>query len=797
MATANDLNVSIGAEISGLQKGLNDAGKALDKFEVKIKKLSKIGDQMQSIGKKMSIGITVPLTAIATLSTKAFSELEGVKTAFERLNDPNLLSNLQKATKGTVSDLELMKNAVKANNFKIPMEQLGTLLEFARRRAKDTGESVDYLVNSIVTGIGRKSPLILDNLGISTSALTDELNGAAVASSSIADVTKAVGKIASNELLKMGKDTDTFSEKMGQAGATIQNALGEIGAIIAPMLSPLVDWLKRAVDGFKALSPETKKFIVVAGSIAAAIGPILVGIGSVIKLLPIFIAGLSSVTSGISVLTGVIAANPFGALAVGIAAVASYFLFFRNEVNKTVTQQQTLAKVTDLASQSIVNEKAKVASLIAVAKGEFVFKEKRIEAIKELNRISPKYLGNLTLEKINTDEAKKSINEYNKALLETAKIKAAQDILQDNQKKQIDAEIEYSKIQKKLALEYAQQWKSKEEGVINLGRVNEEVIKTELKNSKLVIDSLKEEEKQILKIITANSKRGIIAGNASTGGTDPTTGLKKVEPIVIPLSFGLDNGQRAKEKLQAEIDELRGFANSYDVGSTMYDFWNKALGKKELELAALSTNEKVKGSYELLKSTVLTEGQVAALEIQAMNQQIADAFGPILSDNIMGGISNTFQGIGDAISSGGDVMQALGQGLINAFSGFLSDMGDMLIKYGTLAVLKGKLDTAIAAGGPVAIGAGIAAIAVGALLKVASGALGSRAKGGFSGGGSTGGSTGNISDNNYRPSTNVQQSGGFNGGTVVFEISGQKLVGILSSTLERNKRTGGSNLALT
>ena len=75
---------------------------------------------------------------------------------------PSLTNDLKTATRGTVSEFDLMKSAVSANNFKIPLESLSSYLAFATRRAEETGQSVDYLVDSIIMGIGRKSPMILD-----------------------------------------------------------------------------------------------------------------------------------------------------------------------------------------------------------------------------------------------------------------------------------------------------------------------------------------------------------------------------------------------------------------------------------------------------------------------------------------------------------------------------------------------------------------------------------------------------------------------------------------------------------
>lgn len=94
-------------------------------------------------------------------------QADGVTKAFNAMDNPNLLDNLRKATKGTVNDVQLMTAAVKANDFRIPLEDLGKYLEFAQLKAQQTGQSVDYMTDSIVTGLGRKSPLILDNLGIS------------------------------------------------------------------------------------------------------------------------------------------------------------------------------------------------------------------------------------------------------------------------------------------------------------------------------------------------------------------------------------------------------------------------------------------------------------------------------------------------------------------------------------------------------------------------------------------------------------------------------------------------------
>lgn len=168
-------------------------------------------------------------------SSRLAAEAEGVGVAFDRLNKPGLLSNLRDATKGTVSDLELMKNAINFNNFGLPLDQLATGLEFARRRAKDTGQSVDFLVQSIVTGIGRQSPLILDNLGINAKRVADEFKNTG-------NFAEAAFKIIQEETQKAGADLDTYAEKQARLNAQIQNFEVRFGTLINKMKGSIADF---------------------------------------------------------------------------------------------------------------------------------------------------------------------------------------------------------------------------------------------------------------------------------------------------------------------------------------------------------------------------------------------------------------------------------------------------------------------------------------------------------------------------------------------------------------------------
>ena len=143
---------------------------------------------------------------------------EGIRIAFERLGRGDILQGLREATHGTVTDLELMKAAVKFNDFKLPVEELGTMLAFAQQKAKDTGQSVDYMVDSIVTGLGRKSLMILDNLGLSATEIRERMK-------ETGDMTKAVGAIIREQMAAAGDYVETAADREAQANVSLQNKM--------------------------------------------------------------------------------------------------------------------------------------------------------------------------------------------------------------------------------------------------------------------------------------------------------------------------------------------------------------------------------------------------------------------------------------------------------------------------------------------------------------------------------------------------------------------------------------------
>lgn len=239
MSIIGSIFVRLGLKSDEFSKGIKQSEGQLSSFKGVV---GKIGG---AIAGAFTVDKIVQFTKEAY---KLAGQAQGVYNAFSRLNRPGLLNDLKEATRGTTDELQLMQTAVRASNFKIPLDQLATYLKFATNRAIETGESVDYLVNSLVLGIGRKSPLILDNLSISTVRLREEL-------AKTGDMAKAVGNIIEEEMKKDGDAIETSAVKVQRLSAAwkdLKTAYGN-SAWVKNIADSIVDNLTVAINSISSI----------------------------------------------------------------------------------------------------------------------------------------------------------------------------------------------------------------------------------------------------------------------------------------------------------------------------------------------------------------------------------------------------------------------------------------------------------------------------------------------------------------------------------------------------------------
>ena len=191
------------------------------------------------------------------------------------------------------------------------------------------------------------------------------------------------------------------------------------------------------------------------------------------------------------------------------------------------------------------------------------------------------------------------------------------------------------------------------------------------------------------------------------------------------------------------------------------------------------------------------EGEI--VQIDDISKRVTDAqaatilalheFNMAASDIINGAIADTFAGLGEAIgsalASGGNVIQAAGGALLGGIGGILVDLGKMAIKIGIgIKAIKLALKTLNPV---VAIAAGVALVALGSLFKAGA----SNIADGIGGGGFAGDTGGGGSRRGTRSSINsVNAASGEQ--RVIFEVQGTKLIGVIQNTQKRNSAFGGN-----
>lgn len=118
-------------------------------------------------------------------------------------------------------------------------------------------------------------------------------------------------------------------------------------------------------------------------------------------------------------------ANPYVAITTAVAGLAFVMYKLANNLSAAESAQKRVNDLIHEANLSVADQTVKLNDLLGVAQDETKSKREREKAIRDINRISPEYLGNLSLETINTKDATTAIDAYIDALRKRAFEEAA------------------------------------------------------------------------------------------------------------------------------------------------------------------------------------------------------------------------------------------------------------------------------------------------------------------------------------------------------------------------------------
>ena len=225
---------------------------------LKLKDLASKGLKKFSSGfSKVRSAVTAITALAASMGALALrsSEVKEVQKSFTDLaasqgQDANkMLGNMRELSRGTVSDLNLMKQANNALLLGLPVDRFGDMLNIARSSAKATGQSMQFMLSSIVTGLGRGSRLILDNLGIIVDSNEAYQTYARTLNKVASELTESEKKqafmnealrIGNNNASLMGATTLSLKDRWAAAKAEAANIATTIGEVLIPAMTEII-----------------------------------------------------------------------------------------------------------------------------------------------------------------------------------------------------------------------------------------------------------------------------------------------------------------------------------------------------------------------------------------------------------------------------------------------------------------------------------------------------------------------------------------------------------------------------
>ena len=784
-------SAQIEANISNFTKNLDKATQDISKFQDNVaKKLDRVGDSFIKVGKSASIFSGVVAGVATGLSALAISTAQTAK-------DLGSLSVITGASTDTLQEYALI--TAKAT---VPTDTLATATLNLQRKLRDTSEE------------GAGASKVLREMGVSFK----NLDGSVKSSSQITEeAIKAFAKLEDGieksskgtlvfggqwqniaQIADLGADAiDNLKQEAHDLGLVMsEDAIdksanfgialdvlklrvtalkNQIGTSLAPMLTdtllPIIenqimpavkrfaDFIKNLIDRFNELSPATKTLIASITGIAIALGPTLVALGGLLKLLPLIGAGFTALT------------GPVGIAIAGIVAGAVLIVKNWDSISKYFTSgggSELFKSIKALSSNLFDTLKTTFNNIKNVVLK--VWDSIGSNVIRQLSLVIDTVVKSLTF-------VANIINDFLNILRSEPK-----DVLENLKTFFVNAFTGILDIVKNVLASVTNQLS----GFFRLLKLDKWADSLTAFSNKLAPIKPLIDDKNIAQ--SGDNKTTEKAIQLTDDLTDsltklgntqliPEGSLKELSEKLKVLYEQLDNEttQSGRIKVSRLINDLENKVVRIKVA---IDFENalKPITSTDLGVSPIidlsPQIDKMGADLDRMKAVFDEKNQALGQGVQMMNQML------------VGGFVGMFASLGDAIGSGENVLGALGKSLIGALGDMAIQVGTLMIGFGSAAEALWKL-IASPFGAVAGVAAGAALIALGAAAKSAvSGAI----QGGMGGGGYSGGGYQSTRVNapiqqgefQYRDSYSQQQ--------VEFKISGDSLVGVLDKKQTRNNR---------
>ena len=265
---------------------------------------------------------------------------------------------------------------VMANSFSgtaLSMDTFADSMKFVAPVAKSAGLSVEQttallgtLSNAGIKGSSAGTALrrIISELGSTSEGVGPAIARLAKEGLNLADAKDEVGRNAQSALLVLAEGVDTTAEltdafmdaegsakdmadtmndtaagSLKRMGSAIEGAQISLGKALAPTVEAVANKVAKLAERFSNLGAGTQKTIAAIGGIAAALGPVSLGLGKLV-------GGIKNSIKALKALRLAIISNPIGALATALTVVGVAAIGFISTMDNMTEEQREQLKAT-------------------------------------------------------------------------------------------------------------------------------------------------------------------------------------------------------------------------------------------------------------------------------------------------------------------------------------------------------------------------------------------------------------------------------------------------------------------
>jgi len=278
-------------------------------FQSNLKKsmrsMKKFGNNMKSLGRTISTGLTLPILAFGAASVKAFDEQIKAETSLRTAlgNNAEAFANLAEQAR------ELQKVTIFGDEATLQAQSFLAQLGLTESQILMITPALQDFATGMKLDLATAASLVGKTIGTSTDALKryfdTGLNPAMTAQEKAVKLTETLTRKFQGQAKAIAK------EGLGPL-QQLKNELGDVsekfGEIILEFIDPLTKGLQKVSKALSNLTEEQKKNIVKYGAIVAAVGPLLIVFGSLVTTLTTLIPLAVSFVAAINPITIAIAA---------------------------------------------------------------------------------------------------------------------------------------------------------------------------------------------------------------------------------------------------------------------------------------------------------------------------------------------------------------------------------------------------------------------------------------------------------------------------------------------------------